>query len=65
MCLEENYAVGFDNSMKHCVSTFVWTKAFDKVRKDAIVRQSEPTDLGMKKPWILKDKPQKTRVLVK
>ncbi len=57
MCLEENYATGLDYSMKYWVSTFAWTKPCDKVRKDAIVRPFESTDLGMKKPWILKEKP--------
>lgn len=57
MCLEVNYAVGFDNSMEYLLSTFFWTKTFGKVRKDAIARQSESIDWGIKKPWILKEKP--------
>jgi hypothetical protein len=57
MCLEGNYAAGFDNSVKHWLSTFFWTKAFGKVRNDAIARQFESIDLGMKKPWIFKEKP--------
>lgn len=57
MSLEENYAIGLYYSMTYWVSSIVWTKASDKVRKDAIMRQFKSIDLGMKKPWFLKEKP--------